>query len=207
MPALPDVPGLLRVTFQGTLGTLTWANVMHVGYDLADTITQADADAMANSAHGAYNNRIMPQLHSSVTLGQVTVVDLSSTSGVSAINTDGGGGGQAASVSPLSVAFLVNWKIARRYRGGHARSYLPGVSEADVDGSGIILGTRRTALNTALGQFIADIAATAGGPTNPHLAVVHYFKDGVLQSSPTVDPIVSGSCNIICGTQRRRLRA
>lgn len=207
MPALPPVDGFVRIVCSGTYNTKTWANIFYANVSPGSAISSADLQAIATAVSGLWNTNFAPSLSNLVSLTQVAVTDIGSDTGLTELDTTVHAGSQAGNSASPQVCLLLSWKIARRYRGGHPRTYLPGVIEADVDGAGVVTGARQTALNTACTNWRAGINGIALSGSSPVLSVVHYVKNGVVQSTPTVDDVLSGRCSPLVATQRRRLRS
>lgn len=205
MPSLPNVNGVARFTVTGHQGTEKWANIFHIA-GLTGPWTQGEMTTAVAQLGTIYSNRFGASLSSAGGLDQVDGIDLTNSTGVIARNTTTHAfTGGAASTSP-NVAFVLHWAIARHYRGGHPRTYLPCVQEADVDVSGNVSAGTKGNINAAAALFLSDITTniTVGG-VGAVLCAVHYYKDKVLLSTPLVDNITLGTCRNVVGTQRRRL--
>lgn len=203
MPALPAVPGLAKFVVVGHQGSVQWANVFHI--QKTGVWSDADLAAMATKVRTSYAARFGPSLSTSGGIDWVDSVDLSTDTGaVGHDATTAAFTGSAACTSP-QVAYVLHWNIPRRYRGGHPRTYLPCVAEADVDASGTVSSGTKANLGVAATGFINDIAgqAVTGGPAA--LFCVHYRRDNAPLGFPLLDIILSGSCRSTVGTQRRRL--
>jgi hypothetical protein len=186
-----------------------WANIFHTnavlpvgdfGYD------QAALDAIKNGFGSAYAAQFLPLLSNAYHLTGITVVDLSSDQGLSSFGSFSDAGAMTAGATSPEVCYLVNWTIGRRYRGGHPRTYLPGVVTTNVTSDGHVAPSTVSALSSAANTFRTAVnALTGGNASEVTLAVPHYYKNGALQSSPTVDPVLSGAGNSFIGIQRRRI--
>jgi hypothetical protein len=205
VPALPAVPGLAKISLKGHQGSAQWAMVFHVMRDDASSWTQADLDGMCDLFRTSFISRFGTSLSSVGGIDTVDGVDLSSDLGVVSHRTTAAAfTGAATSTSP-NVAFVLHWNIARRYRGGHPRTYLPCVAEADVDESGNVSAGRYGTITAAAGNWINDISTHAMGAVHAQLFCIHYVRDGAVLGFPLLDIILGGTCRTIVGTQRRRL--
>jgi hypothetical protein len=184
MPALPDVPNVLKATLQWTVSSDTDVGT-GLFFEYSGTAPNNSAClALATTIGAAFGS---PEDHwdEDTSMVGVKVTDLSSATG--------GVGEHAESItgsltSPLSgaTAVLVNYAMARRYRGGRPRSYLPW-------GDGTKLGNRQTwngtfvtscedVLTTA---FAAVIGSTSGGTTITNHVNVSYYAGFTVAISPT----------------------
>lgn len=219
MPALPDVPNVLRVDLQWTVGgDLDVITRMFFSYS-GGAPSAADCVTIAASVYT--DAAAMKALWESGTdLIGVKVTDLSSaTGGVGEHSQVTSGTGATASM-PGSVAVLVNYVITRRYRGGKPRSYLPFGSEADIATRQTWVGTFVTAVNSALATYFAAVIGTTGGGTtiSQHVNVSYYDGFTVVvnpitgrsknvskpRTTPLVDTISSFATSSRPGSQRRR---
>lgn len=112
--------------------------------------------------------------------------------------------GQAGAVSgdflPQNNACLIRKRTALGGRKNRGRMYVPYVlPEGNVDNSGIIAGTRVTAIQTAADDFQDDLLAGDPGPSIP-MVVLHSV------STDTPTPITTLEVDNLLATQRRRLR-
>jgi hypothetical protein len=183
MPALPTVPNVLKATLQWTVSSDVSVGT---GLFFEYSGTAPDNSACLSLAATIFAAWALPEDHWDVdtSLVGVKVVDLSSLTG--------GVGEHAGTVvgaltSPLSgaTALLVNYQLARRYRGGRPRSYLPW-------GDATKLGNRQTwdgsfisSCTTVVGNaFTACIGATAGGTTITNHVNVSYYEGFTVQTNP-----------------------
>jgi hypothetical protein len=133
------------------------------------------------------------------------VTDWSSAFGLTVDNTGytpvAGTHGQE---SGSQVSALLSLTGARRYKGGHGRTYLPCVG-VDVMASGTSLGASPVvSLNSAavdLQTAMAGIATIDGGA---YAWNVYHQKPHI--PPPFLEPIVAVVANVRIATQRRRLR-
>jgi hypothetical protein len=135
------------------------------------------------------------------------VIDNSSSTGLQVTNA---GYTPQAGLSPAtswpdSTAALLSLRTVMRYRGGHGRVYIPGLSSVSVQNDGMQLTTATqstlTTLWTSTVTAMAALSSTSGGPLTP---IVWNKK---LSSNPnSVQPVVTQLVQPILATQRRRLR-
>lgn len=178
-----------------------------------------DLTTLAGTISTAWLNQLVPQTNTSVVLTQIALTDLASSSGAQVFSTQSRSGTLAGTFLPAAVAMIVKFKIARRYRGGHPRFYLPGRVTADLSTTTTWAGASATSLATAFAAFIAACVTTP--PTNlgtmAHVNVSYFtgftnktFPSGRTRAvpnpraTPLVDPITSYSVNTQVGSQRRR---
>lgn len=219
MPALPSPGKVMRVDLFTTVGANTRVrDRIFFSYTGAGP-TVADLLTLINTISASWNTNIVPQTNTGVTLTQIAVTDLSSASGAQNQLTVSRVGTLAGTALPAAVAMIVKFKIARRYRGGHPRFYLPGRVTADLASSTAWVSANAAALATAFSAFITACEATP--PTNigtmVHVNVGYFggftnrtFPSGRTRpvpnvlGTPHVDTITAYSVNLQVGSQRRR---
>lgn len=135
---LAPVPNVLRIVLQGFVDTSAantlWANVLHFQYG-GTPPSNATCAAIAQNAAFSWNNAVASLCPSPTTLQVVTVTDLSST-------TSGEGealvlhaGTRGDDSIPANASVLISYPSAIRYKGGHPRTYLYVLGNADLQGA------------------------------------------------------------------------
>lgn len=208
MPALPFLSdGTTRVQILGSLAGQAYANVFHVlPASSPSTVTSAQTAAIATGVRAAYVTNMLPKQHSSFVLGTVRATCLQSDTAPVSEQTGSDNGGAAGTPYPNNVAMCISGKITRRYRGGHPRFYFGGLLSPNQADSRHWAGAYITQITSAWNNFVnATKAITASGMTGTNFVVVHYYKNGALQTSPTTDSINSWSIDARIDSQRRRL--
>lgn len=134
MPALPSVPNVVKVAVSGLIdGAKPWVNLFHLGWSVGGSISAAEVLAVANNIAGGWGTNIAPSVSDTIELLQVVVTALASSTAPEATVATATPG--LVTTQPVSggTSFVTQRKIARRYRGGHSRVYLPGVAAAELD--------------------------------------------------------------------------
>lgn len=206
MPPLPDAPFTLKCIFKGTYGSTKWANVMHMKYGAASSLTPTNCNTIAQAFHGYYVSRFLPRVSSSVNLLETDITDLNSSTGAQGayVHTDPGTFSNASNMS-ANNALCISWKTSFRFRGGHARTYLVGMPSAQLADTANFNTTFTGATQTAANNFLADINAYAsGGLSNCTLSMLSYYSGGSLRALGLAFPITSALVNTRVDSQRRR---
>jgi hypothetical protein len=103
-------------------------------------------------------------------------------------------------------ACLVNHTIARRYKGGKPRNYLPLGTSTQLNNPVSWQTTFTTAVTVAFGTFKVQVTTNpAGTGTVDNLVNVSYFDHKVMRTTPVVDVVLNTTANTIPASQRRRM--
>lgn len=208
---LPNADHALKCKYEGAYLTTLWVNIFYVIY-AGTTPTDADLATAATSMRAAWLATLGASTCNTVTLSKTSIQDVSRNPGAYGENTTTAAGTAGATGFPANVSVCVSKKVARRYRGGHPRLYLPGVpSTYSADGRSIVGGSL-TALNANVAAWRTQINAITTASTGAlTLANVGYYytpvphQPPVLRPSPIVEAVVSCSVNSRLDSQRRRL--
>lgn len=214
MPPLPVVPGVCKMIISTIRSDATVENIMHIGYSgLAPSAT--DLNTFINS-HLLAPTETMFNAEGSTDLtgASLELIDLSSDTGASWSQALTIAGTRTGDFAPSSAAVVASWEIARRYRGGHPRSYFPwGTAGTYESGSAKLWDT----------SFIADCLTkiedweaawqptTVGATVFEQLVNVSYYDRNLFpdppyrRTTPLVDPITSVVVKQRICSQRRRL--
>lgn len=208
---MPPVPLTCKVQLLGTYGTTNWANVFYVRYTTPDpTVTAVTALATAiNSQWFLY----MKSMHAvALVLNSVNVIDLNDVEGNQGSAVSGTAGTKAGDSLPANIAMCATKVIARRYRGGHPRMYLPAMVWADTLDQRNWKGSTVTAVQGSLNSFLSGIngSAPAGMGAVEMVNVSFWYspvkgQPPVLRAAPIVDKIMSFKVDSRIDSQRRRL--
>lgn len=180
----------------------------------------ADVNAICNTAAAAWNTDLAGLHSNSVTLTQVTAVDLSSETGVTTEGTYSHAGTRGTAYLPDDVAAVIAFHIAARYRGGHPKVYLPAGLESDVATLGQWGSTFIAAAQTGFSNFITAVLATSGlsitldnhvglslykgfRTTGPDAEGRLHYPPKYRDSAVTYN-VTSYTCSKTIGSQRRR---
>lgn len=157
MPVLPDAPNCLAVRLIGTNQGTNWSNTIHFESDGHGSLasTPANLDTFAGAVASAWGTSIAPLCNNNVLLTVVTVADLTSRTSpfVTHNMVPPTAGSRGTTTLPTSVACVISWNGTRRFRGGHARIYIPAGVIADV--------TNGRLWNSAASQFLATANTNA----------------------------------------------
>jgi len=103
-------------------------NIFHLKAAEGATLDQAKLQQAVDGVWDAYSQHFIPKLSTACILNSVEGVQfLDQSSVLEAAKTAPAGGGDSGYTLPASVALVISWKIAAYYRGGHPRTYLPGL--------------------------------------------------------------------------------
>lgn len=208
-PRPPIPPGYARVALSGTLFTKPWVQVFYL--QLTGTgITSADLNTLAGDIGTDWATNCAGQVTADVVATSCTIVYVPSVGnelvGSSTFSHAGSGGG--TTVDSMAAAYVVNWHINAYYRGGHPRSYIPGVVIGDVSNGAVISGTRQSSVTSAYSNWLTAV----NGRTTTNISAVAMgtmsFQTGNnWRTTPLFRPFKSVSVRSLLGSQRRRIRA
>lgn len=219
MPALPNVSKVIRADFFLTVGANARVRDRIFFAFAGAGPNVADLNTLAGQISGAWLTNLVPQTNTGVTLTGITLTDLTSASGAQTVTSQSRVGTLAGVALSAGVAMVVKFKVARRYRGGHPRFYLPGRVAADLSTTTQWVAGSTSSLATAFAAFITGCEAAP--PVNigvlTHVNVSYFagftnktFPSGRTRAVPNVrvtpvqDPVTAYSVNQFIASQRRR---
>jgi hypothetical protein len=213
---LNPVPQVLRAFFEGFVDgtdTYKWGNVLHFGYT-GTAPSNTTCATIAGDMMAAWTSNMASLCPSPTTLQSVNVVDLTSTTSGegTALGTHPGTRGDDS--IPANAAVLVSYPSALRYKGGHPRTYLYILGNADLTGAAE--WTPLSEVNTKYQAFLAACASISVSGCNvnsfcsvryrgkflPNGGPPHYYL-----TTPLVNPITisTATARAEMASQRRRI--
>ncbi len=218
MPALPPVANVVRVDVLFSLPGDPNAEFRKF-FHYVGALSQADAQAWVSAIHAAFNTRMASQLYAGVTQKQTTLTDLTSASAPQALDATPHAMANANTSLPSGLAMVIKDRIARRYRGGHPKTYLPGIPNANLVGGNQWSAGGMAGVLAAWNLWISDclnaVPALAAPASEVNVSWYQGFHVVVLPSQrtrnvptlrpvPVVDTILAHSINSTAASQRRR---
>lgn len=216
MPALPNVPGVIKSVAKGVSGEATpldWANILHFAFSGVSPTT-AFLTTLAGVVASAWSTHMAPEQVSNCTLTEVDLIDLTSPTAAGVDHPVSVVGTRGDDEIPANVAYLVNYPIARRYRGGHPRQYLLVGGNADfLDAAHWSAAFTSEVINHWDAFLAAIIGYSSAGTTINGLVNISYIDAALnpvpphYRTTPIVDAI---DPSIMIGeqqmaSQRRRI--
>lgn len=221
MPALPNVPNVIRLALSGTIADAgPWLSAFFLHYSgTAPTATQLGT--FNASVASAYTTDLKALADVDTTLTQIESTDLTSATGAVAITPESIAGTRALPILSAAACTVISYEIARRYRGGHPRGYWKFGVEGDIFGPGQWSSTYVNTVTTDFNAFLTAIfgAGWSGAGTITQVNVSYYSGFTVVTSpttgrarnvpkvrtSPLVDTVTGITVRQSIGTQRRRV--
>jgi hypothetical protein len=197
---------VIRVVLSGTYSSAKWANVLHARYP-GTGLTIADANTLCGNFISTWSTTLGTLQEQSSLLTQVQITDLTSTSaaqGQSTANAAGSGG--LGSGLPANVALVLSWKILRRYRGGHPRTYITAQRSTNTTLNTTWSGGWQTSALAAARAFRTAVnAMTTTSSGTLVMCNLSYYTGRELRPTPVADDITDAAVHTRIDTQRRRL--
>jgi hypothetical protein len=205
MTPLPVAENVLKYEVLGTYDGTNWANIFHANFVGSDNVS--DLHALLVQLDTFYDTEFMPlQKNSSSHLSSV-LTDLTSDTSPRVTSTPAVVGSITGPGLAANAAVGLSWPILRRYRGGHPRTYLPGVGQDVLVNAHQLQPASITAYQAAAEAFLTDVnAADSGTITQCNLGSLSYHVGGAVRTVPVFDKFVGGAIvHSRLDTQRRRL--
>lgn len=205
MPPLPAANKILKVAWEYGVEFQTNVNIWHIRYDGAGG-NQTDLDLLRDDVTAAIQAFLHPLQHVDAVDQAITITDLTSDTALVSGDVPTGAGTHAGGASPANCAAVVSWKIHRRYRGGHPRTYVGAIPLTAYLDERAFTTTYTNLLITRGATFLVDINALVEGVYgNLELGSLSYFSGGAARVTPVFDPITAATANARPDSQRRRL--
>ncbi len=192
---------------QGTNAGHTWAAVQWVSLN-GSGITSTDLSNLATAYANEWGTVFGPYLSNGFILTQITIVFIPSA-GTETVGTWTGtkaGASASAIVNDASACAVIAWHVGLYYRGGHPRTYIGGLLQADVTNGSDLAGTLRTNIANGANALRGVINSYTGGNiTTATLGTVSFVHNKAWRSPPIFVPFGQASVRVKLGTQRRRI--
>jgi hypothetical protein len=184
--------------------------------------TVAYLNTLCSDIAGFWTTDLAPLTQVSNTLVDVDAQDIATEIGASGHWSGSEAGGDSSAALPINAAVNIEFDIARRYRGGKPRMFLPPPGQNKLNTSAAWTTTYIDDVNTGIAAFFAAIAALSIGSlgTLAHVNLSYYKgftnimnSSGRERAVPTyraaalVDPVTGYATKAIVGSQRRRRTA
>lgn len=196
---IPPGFGLAQFVLTGNVGTQPYVTTM--GVDLSDA--GGDFVGAANNAFLAYEEAILPETSSLLTLDRVTLSVGSDGPGGSVDSTVSTAPGQrSGSFPPTAMSAILRKTTVELGRQGRGRMFIPGVlSESEVDQDGTITTARLGTLATAFTNFATQLATGTAVDPIPLLPVLLHSAGG-----PAPTNLTGVGVSSVVGWIRGRIR-
>lgn len=217
-PPLPDVPCVrVRLIYnQGNPGE--GGNRLYLSYS-GSAPTGANCTTLATDIGAAWGLHIAPVVSATYELTEVDVLDIATNSGLSGQAHPDVGGDITDPELPDNCASNCEFNIARRYRGGKPRMYLPPPSTSQLANQSTYTALHVSNVGVQVAAFFAEIEALSIGAmgTLQHVNLSYYSgytnvevpgrRAKVIPNYRPLalhDNVVGYSPKAVIGSQRRR---
>lgn len=185
------------------------------------TLASTDLQTLCNNLFSQWATHMGPQISQSCSLLGVTGNDLSSVTGAKSASTGvAQPGTNINGFNPNGAAFVIGHETARKYRGGHSRTYIPGTPNGSLSDGNTWSNAFQAATLTAWNAFVTAFIQTAvpaavgaltqvvahrygASATAPVSGGVSALKSVPL-ANPFTDDVTASVANPQVGSQRRR---
>jgi hypothetical protein len=221
VPPLPASPCLrVRLGYTDNAGTDA-GNRFYLSYS-GGAPTSAQLTTLATDIATAWASNLASVVYTGFTLTEVDIVDITTLTGASATVAVSHAGTDSSGAVTTSVATNIEFEIARRYRGGKPRMFLPPAGLGNLSTSDKWTTTFIGAVNTGIAGFFTAIAALSVGSMTALTHVnLSYYKGFTnlanssgreravpqYKATATLDTITGYSTKAVVGAQRRRRTA
>lgn len=204
MPFIP-VAQVVKLIVSSDVAGETVNNIFHV--QLPSPATVADVNYLAAAVLTSYQNRFKTRMTTAIQIDQCEAVALDSSSAPAGVSVSPLRGTITTATSvPNNVSGILSWKTPLRYRGGHPRSYMPGLSQGDLDDQRNWTLSATALLAAAGAGFRTDLNAMSPPDAGvADMCVVHYSRAHVALTPPQIESIIGVQAEQAIGSQRRRL--
>lgn len=221
MPALPAVPKVVQLAFQTTNRDIQYMMVNRLHFSYTGTApTPGELSSFATTCLTAFGAAYAASLFQNYRVTGLAAIDLSSPTAATAEVTGAIDGTLTGVGLPADTAFVLSATVARRFRGGHPRSYLPLGDDTKLADTTTWTSAFVTAVETASAGLMTAIegAGWAGAGTLAPVNVSYYegytlvtYPSGrsrdvpkLRVGGPVVDAVTGFVGRALIGTQRRR---
>lgn len=156
--AFIPIPQSVQLCFDFVTAGQNW-QVCIVAKKLSGSPSGADLAALALAGYNWWSADGRDLLSNEVTLRQARATDMTSQGAPVAIEVSGDAGTVAQPSLPLGSALVTSLRTALRGRSYRGRQYWSGIPITAQDDPTNVTSTFATALGTAIGQLLSDIAA------------------------------------------------
>lgn len=208
-PRPPIPPDHCKVAIGGTLFDHLWTQVFYLHF-VHGTVTINDLQSIADEIASLWNTNVAPDMSSDCTLTSVTLTYVPSVGNELVFEGSYTHAGTVAgtTIADASACYVVQWKIGAYYRGGHPRSYNPGVvSSVVTNGSLVSSGTRASlagrwnTLRNALNAF------TTTNISSITMGTLSFQSANAWRVTPLFRAFTDVAVAPILGSQRRRIKS
>lgn len=212
---LNPVPQVIRVVLGGTAGGRPWANILHFGYS-GSAVTNANAGGMAEAISNNWSINVASLCPSPIQLDSVTVSDLTSPTGGEAVWNAVHAGTRGDDTIGGNTAVLISYGVQSRFKGGHPRTYLLCLGNADNASTTQWHPTAATEVQAHWQAFLtATLGYSIGGSTIATFGFVRYHGKFLPNEGPPhyyltnpqflVLNIANSIAQVQMASQRRRI--
>lgn len=215
---LPVAPGCVKFGIHTTM-TGGATSVVSFHMKITGAITASDSLTVLTTLATSWNTRFAPLTTPNWTLTQTSLVDIGSRTGVSSALPITHVGTSAGNPLGAAVSFVMSAHCALRYRGGHSRVYIPGITAAEESDNNSWSPAGQGLVSAAWNGLLTDLAASPpAGVGSMSQVIVRYFSSDkrdftpppspfeppYLLTNPMVLPVTSWTPNPQFASQRRR---
>ena len=184
--------------------------------------TAGNCQTLATDIAAAWATHLASLVSSQWTLTEVDVLDITTETGASGQAEVTDAGSDSGPGTPAQVSVNIEYDIARRYRGGKPRMFLPGPAADKLQTASQWTTAYQSSVNTGIAAFMTEIEALSIGAMGALAHVnLSYYKgftnitnsSGRERAVPTyrdtalVDTVNGYATKLLCGSQRRRRAA
>jgi hypothetical protein len=173
-------------------------------------VVSADLNTLAASIGTAWNTDLAPQVPSQVVLDEVAVVYVPSVGNeITGVSTTTHAGSNAGTIlQDAAGSYVLNWLISAYYRGGHPRTYLPGVTSGNITNGSDVSASFASGLATAANSFRTAInALTTTNITGVEMGTVSFASGNAWRTTPQFRAYNGVTVGLKLGSQRRRIHS
>jgi hypothetical protein len=215
--SLPAVPNVIKIEVSGLAAQSPWANIFHFTFSGGPAIP-ADMNTLAGHVVTSWGSHMGTFMNLQTIMNLVQTTDLTSSTGSIGAAIASVAGSDSTNPAPNNAAMVIKKRIARRYRGGHPKTFLLPQGDNQLFDGDSWKSTYVTNVKLGYDAFITGLLTTHGAITLIGEVIVSYYSgftnvtmpSGRTKSKPTlrpvplVDGVVSTSAEQKVGSQRRR---
>lgn len=206
--------GTLQVAISGLVGPAEWSVIYHCFEETPSDPSESNVHNVAQGMFDAWISAWIPFQSDQVLLEECNVIHWGTAGAeITGAYTNPTVGGDSGDVLPASAAMLVSHRIAAHYKGGHPRSYIPGLVIDRMESSQFWTSATVTEAQTAAETWLALInGVTLGAGNHTLLSCLRRFANGGSTTTPrtyldppTLHPVQGVIARSRICSQRRRL--